>query len=52
MIPRTTDTWAQQRERGNRFALRLMAFIAVAFGRPVARLVLHPITCYFLAFAP
>jgi len=52
VIPRTTDTWAQQRERGNRFALRLMAFIAVAFGRPVARLVLHPITCYFLAFAP
>jgi predicted LPLAT superfamily acyltransferase len=29
-----------------------MAFIAVAFGRPVARLVLHPITGYFLAFAP
>ena len=44
--------WAQQGERGNRFVLRLMAFIAVAFGRPVARLVLHPITWYYLVFAP
>jgi predicted LPLAT superfamily acyltransferase len=48
----TAGNWAQQGERGNRLVLRLMAFIAVAFGRPVARLVLHPITCYFLAFAP
>ena len=44
--------WSQQGERGNRLALRLMAWIAVAFGRPVARLVLHPITWYFLVFAP
>jgi predicted LPLAT superfamily acyltransferase len=44
--------WAQHGERGNRFALRLMAWIAVACGRRVARLVLHPITAYFLAFAP
>ncbi len=29
-----------------------MAFIAVAFGRRVARWVLHPITWYYLAFAP
>jgi predicted LPLAT superfamily acyltransferase len=49
---RTAGTWAQQSERGNRFVLRLMAWIAVAFGRRVARLVLHPITWYFLAFAP
>jgi predicted LPLAT superfamily acyltransferase len=54
-MPRTeehTGAWAQQGERGNRLVLRVMAFIAVAFGRPVARLVLHPITGYFLAFAP
>jgi predicted LPLAT superfamily acyltransferase len=44
--------WAQHGERGNRFVLRLMAWIAVACGRRVARLVLHPITVYFLAFAP
>jgi predicted LPLAT superfamily acyltransferase len=49
---RTAGTWAQQSERGNRLVLRLMAWIAVAFGRRVARLVLHPITWYFLAFAP
>jgi predicted LPLAT superfamily acyltransferase len=48
----TAGNWARQGERGNRLALRVMAFIAVAFGRSVARLVLHPITCYFLAFAP
>jgi predicted LPLAT superfamily acyltransferase len=44
--------WAQHRERGNRLVIRLMAFIAVAFGRRVARLVLHPIALYYLAFAP
>jgi predicted LPLAT superfamily acyltransferase len=48
----SAGAWAQQRERGNRFVLRLMAWIAVAFGRRIARLVLHPITGYFLAFAP
>jgi predicted LPLAT superfamily acyltransferase len=46
------DQWAQEAERGNRFVLRLMAFIALACGRSVARLVLHPITLYFLLFAP
>lgn len=45
-------SWATQRERSNRFALRLMAWIAVHLGRPVARLVLHPITWYFLLFSP
>lgn len=44
--------WAAQRERSNRFALRLMAWIAVTLGRPVARLLLHPIAWYFLLFSP
>jgi hypothetical protein len=44
--------WTQQSERGNRLVLRLMAWIAVAFGRRAARVVLHPITWYYLAFAP
>jgi predicted LPLAT superfamily acyltransferase len=44
--------WATQRERSNRFTLRLMAWIAVHLGRPVARLLLHPITWYFLLFSP
>ncbi len=44
--------WSAARERGNGLALRVMAFIAVHLGRPVARLVLHPISLYFLLFAP
>jgi predicted LPLAT superfamily acyltransferase len=46
----TDKHWARAGERGNRFVLRLMAFIAVAFGRRIARLVLHPITLYFALF--
>lgn len=44
--------WAAAPERSNRLALRVMAWIAVHLGRRVARLVLHPITLYFLCFAP
>ena len=44
--------WTHDGERGNRFALRAMATIALVCGRPVARLVLHPIALYFLLFAP
>jgi predicted LPLAT superfamily acyltransferase len=45
------SAWAQQSERGNPFAVRLMAWIAVAFGRRIARGVLHPVTVYYLLFA-
>src|SRR3954447_19148922 len=45
---RTPASWASERERSNLWALRLMRWIAVAAGRPVARLVLHPITLYYL----
>lgn len=44
--------WAGRAERGNALALRFMAWLAVSAGRPVARLLLHPITLYFLLFAP
>ena len=44
--------WSSAHERSNRFALGLMAWIALRLGRPVARLVLHPITWYFLLFSP
>lgn len=50
--PASSAEWAAAPERSNRIALRLMAFIAVHLGRRVARWVLHPITLYFLAFAP
>ena len=43
--------WAHRRERGSLLALRLMAWLAVTLGRPVARWLLHPITLYFLLFA-
>lgn len=45
-------SWAGQRERSNRGALRLMAWIAVHLGRRAARLLLLPITVYFLLFSP
>jgi hypothetical protein len=45
------EGWARERERGNRLALRAMAFIAVACGRRIARLLLHPIALYFALFA-
>jgi predicted LPLAT superfamily acyltransferase len=44
--------WTDARERSNRFALWLIAWIAVHLGRGIARLVLHPITLYFVLFAP
>lgn len=43
--------WLARRERGSQLALRLMAWIAVTLGRPVARGLLHPITLYYLVFA-
>jgi hypothetical protein len=45
---RNPASWAAERERSNLWVLRLMRWIAVAAGRPIARLVLHPITLYFL----
>ncbi len=47
--PQPAD-WTRQRERSNVFVLRLMRWIAVTAGRRLARLVLHPITLYFLLF--
>ena len=43
--------WATHRERSNRVALRFIAWVAVTLGRGVARLLLHPITLYYLCFA-
>jgi len=44
--------WARTPERSNATALRVMTWIAVTLGRRVARWVLHPITLYFVLFAP
>lgn len=48
--PTPDAAWAQRRERGSLLALRFMAWVATSLGRPVARLLLHPITLYFLLF--
>ena len=47
--PQRADAgWTAQAERSNLWLPRLMRWIAVTAGRPAARLVLHPITLYFL----
>ncbi len=40
--------WFQQRERGSRSAMRLIVWIALRLGRRPARLLLHPVSWYFL----
>lgn len=40
--------WKQQQERGSPTAIRLMAWVAQSLGRPIARVLLHPICLYFL----
>lgn len=43
-----TDQWKQRPEGGGRFALWLVRAIALGFGRRTSRLLLWPITLYFL----
>lgn len=50
--PVAKPAWAAHRERSNRLTLQFMAWVAVSLGRPAARLLLYPITLYFLCFAP
>jgi predicted LPLAT superfamily acyltransferase len=45
-------TWIQQRERSNVLALRIITWVAQRLGRPVARLLLYPITLYFVLAVP
>lgn len=43
--------WVDRPERSNKLALRLIVWIALTLGRPVARLFLYPICLYFMLFA-
>jgi len=43
-----TREWLERPEGGSGWALRLIAAVARGFGRPVSRLVLLPITAYFM----
>ena len=45
---RSTHRWIADPERSNVWVLRVMRWIAITAGRPLARCVLHPITLYFL----
>jgi len=44
--------WSRTPERSNALALKIITWIALHLGRRVARWVLHPITLYFVLFAP
>jgi len=44
--------WNRHAERGTSLMLHLIRWIAMYLGRPPARLILYPITIYFLLFAP
>lgn len=43
-----SGNWKQRREGGGRFALRLLRAVSMRIGRGPARLLLYPITLYFL----
>ncbi|UCD68965.1 MAG: acyl-CoA synthetase [Betaproteobacteria bacterium] len=42
--------WLSARERSNIFAIRVLVWIALSLGRPVARAVLIPVAAYYLIF--
>ena len=44
--------WSRVPERSNMLALRVICWIALKCGRPLTRLILHPICLYFLLFSP
>ena len=48
---RLSPAWLAQSERSQTFVIRAYAWIALALGRRLARLILHPISLYFLAFS-
>ncbi len=47
-----SDNWQKHEERSTPLTLQTIRWIALHLGRPVARLLLYPISGYFLLFAP
>lgn len=47
-----TSAWLRQAERGSLFWLKVITWIALRLGRVVARILLVPITLYFVATSP
>lgn len=50
--PPQKSGWTQAPERSNMLALRFICFMALVCGRHITRLLLPPISLYFLLFAP
>lgn len=48
----STPEWTSRRERGSGALIRFIVRLALLFGRPATRLLLYPITFYFLLSAP
>ena len=46
-----TQSWQDHKEQSTPLALKSIRWIALNLGRPVARLLLYPITVYYLVFA-
>ena len=46
-----STAWRSQPERGNRNLIRLLAWMTLRLGRPVARWFLYPICLYFVLFS-
>ena len=44
-------SWLRQPERGSYLAIRLMTWIAARLGRRISRVLLYPISAYFLLFS-
>ncbi len=49
---RPEDGWQAREERGHAALMRLMAFLSLKAGRRASRLLLTPISLYFLLFVP
>ncbi|MGR8934616.1 MAG: LpxL/LpxP family acyltransferase [Gammaproteobacteria bacterium] len=47
-----SNAWQMHQERSTPLALKTIRWIALHLGRPPARLLLYPITLYFLLFGP
>jgi len=47
-----SNQWHARRERGHPALIRLMVFLSLRIGRRVSRLLLAPISLYFLLFVP
>jgi predicted LPLAT superfamily acyltransferase len=45
------QNWTEKKERGSVFLLRFIVWVARTLGRPVTRVLLYPITLYFLLVA-